>query len=296
MLSLNDEHVQSMNQQGFLRLPGLTSVQEAAAIRLLVERLFLEKAGQNEGAYGELAPTSDGAREPNSPQILLPVNYAPELHKTECFTNGLRIARQILGDNAEFIRDVAIFKRAKRGSPTPWHQDVAFHDPQFQYKEITIWMALQDVNETSGCLMFIPGSHEGPIREHTAKNRDGESLALECTDQIDVSTAVKCPISAGGCTIHFPATLHCSTPNQSEVPRIAYIMTFGTTPVAATEPLAFPWLEQRDTGTRLQRRKWMRRGGVFITAWRRLRRGDLRDWRSSLYWAKRAVKTISRGE
>jgi len=36
----------------------------------------------------------------------------------------------------------------------------------------------------------------------------------------------------------------------------------------------------------------MRRGGMVITAWRRVRRGDLSNWQSVVYWVKRSVRTV----
>lgn len=264
-------------------------------IRASLERLFTEKAGWNEGAYGELATSNDHDEEPNSPQILLPVNYAPELHKTECFANAHRIAKQILGERAAFILDLAILKRAESGEATPWHQDFAYRDPKFEYREVTIWVALQDVNESSGCLMFLPESHSGSVLDHRQTSRDGESIALECAAQFDKARAVKAEIPIGGCTIHFPRTLHCSTPNSSGTPRIVYIMTFGTAPVPSETAASFPWRESGSTEMQARRRKWMRQGGAIVTVWRRLRRGDLKNWPMLTYLGIRAFRTIVRG-
>lgn len=158
-LQLTDEQIDSVNRDGFLRVPRITSNEEALKIRATLERLFAERAGWKEGAYGDLAAKKDKDKQANSPQILLPVNYAPELHRTDTFLNALEMAKQILGEEAAFVLDLTILKRAGSGEPTPWHQDDAFRDPQFEYKEVTIWVALQDVDEKSGCLMFIPESH-----------------------------------------------------------------------------------------------------------------------------------------
>ena len=291
---LTDEQVDSVKQEGFLCLPRLTSDEEALKIKASLERLFVCRAGWNEGAYGELAAYSDNEGKPNSPQILLPVNYAPELHKTECFANARRIAKQILGEKADFILDLAIFKCASSGEATPWHQDQSFRDPKFDYHEVTFWLALRDVDENSGCLKFLPRSHHGQILEHRRTNKNGESVALECCAPFDKCSGVASKIPMGGCTLHFPKTLHCSTANSSGAPRIVYSMTFGTAPTPAESEMAYHW---QDTVTAMQerRRKWMRNGGVFITAWRRMRRGDLRDWHKLRYLGVRAIRTIVRG-
>jgi hypothetical protein len=295
-VALTEAELDSLNQDGFLKVPRLTSREEALKLRASLERLFAKRAGEKEGAYGELSANPNEKEEPNSPQILLPVNYAPELHKSECFTNALAIAKQILGERTAFVLDLAIYKRALSGEATRWHQDLAFRDPNFDYKEVTIWVALQDVDESTGCLMFVPKSHAGDVLEHTKTNQDGDSIALECVGDFDPAAAVAGAIPMGGCTIHFPGTLHASTSNSSSVPRIAYILTFGVPPRLARKNASFPWREDGSTEMQARRRRWMRRGGAFITIWRRVRRGDLRDWRSVVYLGVRAVKTITRGK
>jgi hypothetical protein len=293
-MQLTDEQLESVKQKGFLCVPRITSDEEALKIKASLERLFKEKAGWKEGAYGELATSSDD-EQPNSPQILLPVNYAPELHKTECFANAKRIAKQILGEKADFILDLTIYKKAGSGEATPWHQDQAFRDPKFDYHEVTIWVALRDVDDSSGCLMFIPESNHSDVLEHQRTNREGESIALQCCAPFDKSTAVKAEIPMGGCTLHVPKTLHASTTNASGEPRIVYIMTFGTAPTPAEKEVTYPWQDNTVTEMQERRRKWMRHGGAIVTAWRRVRRGDLKDWQKLTYLGVRAIRTIVRG-
>jgi hypothetical protein len=295
MVALTNDQLMSLRRYGFSCLPHLISREEARRMRVSIERLVSRKAGLAEGAYGDLTPSGDDADLPNSPQIRNPVNYAPELHRSECFDVALKLAKQILGPSAGFFADVAILKRPRSGAATPWHQDEAFRDPRFSYREVTIWVALQDVDERSGCLMFVPGTHNGVIERHKVAGDDPEALALECVGSFDKTKAIVCSLGAGGCTIHFPRTLHCSTPNLSDIPRIAYAMTFGLPPTPTRQSVEVPWLNNRIPRLHAQRRRWMHRGGWAITIWRRLRRGDVRGWQTFRYWASRAFYTMRRG-
>jgi ectoine hydroxylase-related dioxygenase (phytanoyl-CoA dioxygenase family) len=292
MSNLTAAELQELERSGFVTHRNLVSTEEAETLRTCITRLFNVRAGYEEGAYGELTPNQSKDHEPNSPQIHNPVNYAPELHQSNCFKGALTIAKQILGPSAHFFTDIAILKHPRHGAPTPWHQDEAFRDPRFTYREVTIWVALQDVDETSGCLKFVPGTHNTAVRMHRAAGGDIESLALECVeDSLDGEAGVTCPIPAGACTVHFPRTLHCSLPNVSGRPRIGYAMTFGLDPEPATTPVAFPWLDNRIPEVQARRTQWMQHGGWAITGWRRLRRGELRGWRTFRYWASRTVIT-----
>lgn len=296
-MDLSSSQLQQLHRDGYLAVGALAPRHEVVALRGSIERLFAERAGLREGAYGELIVSEEDDHDsvPNSPQIRMVGDYAPELHESQCFHNALALARQILGSHAGFLSDIAIMKKPCLGIATPWHQDEAFRDPNYTYRELTIWVALQDVDEQSGCLRFISGSHRDPVHSHRVPGDSAESLALECTDGFDESAALPCPLSAGGCTIHFPRTLHCSTSNQSIHSRIGYAMTFGITPTVADTPAAFPWLEHRIPTLQARRRTWMRRGGLLITSWRRLRRGQLRGWQTLRYWAIRGARTITRG-
>jgi len=90
-------------------------------------------------------------------------------------------------------------------------------------------------------------------------------------------------------------TPHYAGPNVSDMPRFAYIMVFGVSPKLAKEHRVFKWLERREPALQVRKRRWMRRGGVFITAWRRLRRGDLMNWQSAVYWIKRSIHVLRSG-
>jgi len=287
--------VQLLNSQGFLSLNPIATPQEIQEIRAALQDLFDKKAGENEGANLDFVAGDHPEAPKTAPQIINPVNYYPKLRKTACFRNSLKIAKQLLGEDARCFFDLTIMKMPQVGAPTPWHQDVAFRDPRFKYTEINIWVALQDVTVDSGCLRYVPGSHTIPVLPHHSVNDDPSSQAFECMGGFDESAAVSCPLPAGGCIIHLPGTLHSAGPNRAANPRLAYIMVFGIAPVPAEQPQTFPWLDHKETPAQARKRRWMRRGGALITVWRRLRRGDLNSWQSAVYGVKRLARILRRG-
>jgi ectoine hydroxylase-related dioxygenase (phytanoyl-CoA dioxygenase family) len=277
---LSKDQIRLLNEQGYLSLSAITSADEVAEIRMALQELFDKKAGENEGANLDFVAGDDPEAPRTAPQILNPANYSPKLRKTACFKNALKIAKQALGDDARCFFDLTIMKLPHVGAATPWHQDVAFRDPRFEYSEMTVWVALQDV----------------PVLPHHSMNDDPTSHAYECIGKFDQSAAVACPLPTGACTIHLPGTLHSAGPNTSNTARLAYIMVFGVAPKPAKSPQDFPWLEQKQTPAQAKKKQWMRRGGVFITVWRRLRRGDLTNWQTAVYGLKRIGRILRRGE
>src|SRR5271169_6023727 len=160
-IDLAPEQVQFFNDNGYLHLNRITTVEEAREIRAALKELFDKRAGEKEGAFADLVAGADHAGELSSPQILNAVNSLPRLHKTQCFQNALHLAKQLLGEKARSFFDLAILKDPRVGAATPWHQDEAFRDPNFEYRELTVWVALQDVAADGGCLQFIPKSNQG---------------------------------------------------------------------------------------------------------------------------------------
>src|ERR1700741_4474443 len=155
-ITLTEEQIQFYKEHGYLRLEQISPPEEVEFLRGVYDRLFAEKVGRRQGAYFDAASADEEDDKPQtSPQIIDPVNFAPELKKTIFRANALAVAKQLLGPNACGKFEHAIFKPAGIAAPTPWHQDEAFGcDYSPGYNQISIWMPLQPVDTSSGCLLF----------------------------------------------------------------------------------------------------------------------------------------------
>ncbi len=276
--SLTEGQLAEFRETGFLAMDRFASEADVEYVRGVIERLFRMKAGYNEGAHFNFAGADDDPDAPQYPQILVPCNYEEGLRKTALFRQAFGLARQILGPEAGFIGDHTLNKPALDGPETPWHQDEAFRDPNFEYEEISVWVPLQAVGEANGCMQFIPGTHRGELLPHRSPNGDRRAHALECSGGFDPRDAVSCPLPAGGCTLHTGRTLHATGPNHSSAPRLAYVLNFAIPPRPAATPRTFPWLEEKQTARIERKRAWMRRGGFFVKTWRVLKRTEPKDY------------------
>jgi len=256
-VALTQDQIAFYHREGYLVLDAITTQEEVAWLREVYDRLFAARAGREAGDQFDLAGTDAEGQSAALPQILNPSNYAPELKEGLFRVNALAIARQLLGADAEPLGEHAIYKTARTGAETPWNQDEAYWDPALDYESLSIWMPLQEATIANGCMQFVPGSHQQQVVTHHSINDDPRIHGLE-VDGVDVSTAVACPIPAGGATIHHNRTLHHTGPNDSEVPRRAYILIFGRKPTQRTEARDFYWKRQKQTA-RQQRADQARR-------------------------------------
>ena len=252
-VSLTDEQIARFHRDGFLALPRITNGEEIEMMRAAYDRIFHNKAGRAEGKQFDLAGTDEDGKEAALPQILEPEKFAPELWDTLARANALHIVRQLLGPDVEPSGSHAIFKPAHHGAATPWHQDEAYWNADLKYRSMSVWLPLQDVDESNGCMQFIAGSHLNEIAPHQSINNDPRIHGLELSPDADVKTegATICPLPAGGATFHASRTLHYTAPNHSDRPRRALIMMFGAPAQKRAEiglePRRFMWQESKQT-------------------------------------------------
>ncbi len=257
--------------QGYLAFDRITSEADLSIIRTTLGNLFARRAGFDEGAFYDLAGVGDEDGNFLLPQLVDPRSFAPALTNTEFFRNALEIARALLGPEATFMADHALMKPADVGGATPWHQDEAFQPGGRLRNEVSIWMPLQPVDLINGCMGFIPRSHNNGVLPHRSMNGNERIHAVECFEGFDEADAVYCPIPAGGCTIHTSRTVHGAGPNRSSRPRFAYVLVFQVPSIAIGLPQDRPWLAGKVTPRMTRRQNWMRHGGIFVHAWRRLK-------------------------
>jgi ectoine hydroxylase-related dioxygenase (phytanoyl-CoA dioxygenase family) len=268
---LSKTEIKSFHANGFLVAREIADTASVQVIRARITQLFAEQAGRREGTFFDLTGSDEDNKEMGLPQLLDVRSYAPELIETVFFANASRLAVQLLGANAKFVADHALVKPAHHGAVTPWHQDDAFREGIYKHNEISIWLALQETDDTNGCLGFIPGSHRFPVLPHRSFNGNIKAHALECVSGWPRDKAVYCPLHAGDCTVHSNLTLHGAGPNTSPHARYAYVLVFGTPPERMSAPYNYAWLAEK-CETRLERRRnWLRRGGLLVHGWRRIR-------------------------
>jgi ectoine hydroxylase-related dioxygenase (phytanoyl-CoA dioxygenase family) len=142
-----------------------------------------------------------------------------------------------------------IYKPATGGSQAPWHQDEAFWDDRNHLKSesASVWMPLDDAVVESGCMQFVPGSHRNDVLRHRCE--PGEPLVVD--EPVDLSTAVACPLPAGGATFHHCRTLHHTAPNTSGRPRRAITTIFHGPAAIRPAALQKPWIRGLEAPSQL---------------------------------------------
>lgn len=148
------------------------------------------------------------------------------------YTFKKQLSEQISGEMNLLVRQIFqdyktlgagfLLKQAGTAGRMPLHQDWTVVD-ESQYRSITIWIPLIDVNAENGAIRVLPGSHEyhnilraptlPPAISHLGARIEPHLRTLE--------------MKAGQAFIFDQSLIHCSHDNNSTVPRPA--LTYGLT-------------------------------------------------------------------
>jgi hypothetical protein len=220
-----DDLPERFAHDGFAVLDALTTAEDIARIRSLLDPLFDKFESLGERAFDLAGPLAPGAV-PKSPEVNEAAVLEPKLRETLTYERCRRVARRLLGVPVGYQFDHAIYKLPNNQTPTAWHQDEAYNHEPIPLRSVHFWIPLQPATVENGCMWFVPGSHRGGLLPHEVASRRGAGGTL-AVNSLDASSAVACPLRVGGATIHQPLTLHYTGPNQSAEYRRAWILHFG---------------------------------------------------------------------
>lgn len=134
------------------------------------------------------------------------------------------LVQQLIGPNVIywFSQFVTKYPDAKSGkSDFPWHQDNGYSKGITPATNITVWVALEDVNEQNGCVYVMPNSHKGGLRDHGTR---AESWHLTVAVE---GNGVPAILKAGEAVAFTGLTLHRSLLNNTDQPRRGFFMEYA---------------------------------------------------------------------
>ena len=124
------------------------------------------------------------------------------------------LAHALLGEPANAQEPEWFNKPPGVEHPTPPHQDNYY----FCLKPpsvVTIWVALDPVDEGNGCLRYVRGSYRDGIRPHSATDVLGFSQGITDYGATDQEREVVIRAKPGDAVVHHGETIHRADPNQS---------------------------------------------------------------------------------
>jgi len=134
-------------------------------------------------------------------------------------------ARLLGVDRLRFWHDQVFAKPPQHPGVVPWHQDYSYWQRTAPARHITCNLLLDDSDEASGCLQFVPGSHRWPLLPSLPFDSELEAIRAQLPDGAAFAP-VAVPVRAGCATFHHSHTLHGSDQNRSDRWRRAVVLNY----------------------------------------------------------------------
>ncbi|MEM9327566.1 MAG: phytanoyl-CoA dioxygenase family protein [Bacteroidota bacterium] len=220
-MTLTEQQKSQFLDEGFLVIRAVLSQQNLDYYRGIYED-FLSGRIESGPLRSDLSAASEEGEAEKITQIMVPSRLEPQLLTQQLHQVTESIAKALLGADMALDFDMLIDKAPHTDTPTPWHQDAAYWIEMPDKRALSCWTALDDVFKENGCMWYIPGSHQEPLRQHQFANKEGG--ALQC--QANEEEAVAAEINAGDCVIHHGGTAHYSRGNSTLRRRRAFITNY----------------------------------------------------------------------
>jgi hypothetical protein len=237
-------------EEGFTRIERITTDEEIEWLRRLYD-VMMRGEVEDTVLIRDVMVRLDEPRGDRVSQIIKPELTVPALKNTLFWRNGRKLAAAILDAEADTLEGWGhmVRKAPHDDEVLAWHQDEGFWDPQYDYRALAVWLALDPATEESGCMTFRPRSHKQGVQHHALGAGDPAVTYLEITN-VDESDAQLQPVPVGSVSIHHCRTMHKSGPNKSDHVRRAYVNEWQLPPVRRETAYDRPWWFAREAARR----------------------------------------------
>ena len=144
--------------------------------------------------------------------------------------------QQLTGaDELQVWHDQIQYKPPRHGGINNWHQDAPYWPIIKPETPVTAWIALDDVDESNGCMWMVPGSHKwgNHIKRLETNPQDkffqiAEGFTPPPDAEVKTVELKAWPVRKGEVSFHHSMTWHGSHKNHSDRPRRAiaiHVMT-----------------------------------------------------------------------
>jgi phytanoyl-CoA hydroxylase len=201
------------DRDGYIAIRNFFSREEIDELWREIERYKREVAP-------ELEPTEHLYEDKSRPETLKYLKhidrydpYFGQLFASDRFVN---LAKLLMDDDV-VCDNMALFNKPPRiGKETPPHQD-GYYFMLEPMEGLTMWLALETVDEENGCVRYVTGSHLRGMREHNKTNTLGFSQGIgDYGTSEDQEQEVAMRAQPGDLLVHHCMTIHRADPNLSD--------------------------------------------------------------------------------
>jgi non-haem Fe2+, alpha-ketoglutarate-dependent halogenase len=218
---LTAPQVEAYNQDGYLKGIRIFDRDRAAANRTYFDRLLAHALAQGKSSYSI-----------SGSHVVYSGVY--DLVKSPAL---LDVAQDLCGPNFAAIGAHYFCKLPRDPQVVSWHQDFTYWPAQ-SAKIITVWLAIDDVDQDNACMQVVPGSHRHGMLPYRESDPQERNVLNQTVDQIERYGTPDClELKAGEVSVHSCLLLHGSGANDSDRRRCGIGIRYAAVEVCAEAPL-----------------------------------------------------------
>jgi len=221
---LTDDPIADYESNGFLVIPGAIGAEDIAELRAVTDE-FVERS-RTVTEHDEVFDLEADHR-PDRPllrRLKTPEKWHPAYARMIRQPVILGALEDLWGTGVRYQTSKLNMKVAGYGSSLEWHQDWAFY-PHTNDDLAVVGIMIDDIDEDNGAMMIVPGSHRGPIEDHSY-----EGIFTGGIDptraSADFSQAVSVCGKAGSISIHHVRAIHGGPANRSGRDRRYFLLQY----------------------------------------------------------------------
>ena len=210
--SFGEQDLKRFHDDGYVAFPGFLTTPQLADLQDNVDRFIrdvISKMPPEEVFY------EDKVRPETLKQIQRMFEHDDYFHDLMFDSRFEQLAADLLQHDVRGVNMQYFNKPPMIGQATPAHQDGWYFmlEPN---EAVTMWLALDDVDEENGCVRYIRGSHRHGLRPHGRTQTLGFSQGLlDFGTEDDVQHEAAFPASPGDLLVHHALTVHRADGNRS---------------------------------------------------------------------------------
>ncbi|MFP6899932.1 MAG: phytanoyl-CoA dioxygenase family protein [Opitutales bacterium] len=200
----------TFEEDGFVSVPGFCETDELKAIETALARFISE-------VLPNLPPEEVFYEDTGDFSTLKQIQ---RMHESDEFFGSFienkprAFAEELLGEPV-IAKNLQYFNKPPgTGQATPAHQDGHY----FMLRPchaLTMWMALDPVDEENGCVRYLRGSHHDGLRPHERTQTLGFSQGIVDFGKEETREEIPCPAQPGDLLAHHALTVHRADANFS---------------------------------------------------------------------------------
>jgi phytanoyl-CoA hydroxylase len=211
MVAEFDAVLTDFDRDGYAVLPGFLRGEELAELQAQIDRYVTDVVPTlpaEEAFFNELGNPAS-------------LSMMCRLDQHDDFFAGLdgnnrfgRLAEKLLGGPV-VAQSLEFFdKPPEYSKPTPPHQD-GYYFMLEPCEALTFWLSLDESDEETGCLRYVPGSYRDGVRPHGRSKTLGFSQSIIDYAANDCPSETAVPAKPGDLLVHHALCIHRADENES---------------------------------------------------------------------------------